>query len=250
MEKAIISTEVACACSLFAMAAFAYPMTAKERMSSDVILELTPTDIEQIMCPPHQIAVCDLICTGTITSTNDGYSAVMAVDEILWGTVASSNITVRYLADSTPIHVNRNAKYLIMAFTNDWWFCQSTWDTREDPTFEYLYDYLTPTSRPPSGAVFDDCRIMTSRSIFDFNRIERAETNYWPEVRTFITNYLEIAKIQHDEKKAHAFIYSLFNDPNAKHLLPPPLFPETYLYYVLRYKWLPPPDEMDAKPVR
>ena len=34
---------------------------------------------------PHSLCNSDFICTGTPTSTNDGHSAEIAVDEILWG---------------------------------------------------------------------------------------------------------------------------------------------------------------------
>ena len=44
---------------------------------------------------PHSLCIADFICTGTPTSTNGGYSAEFAVDEILWGSAPSTNVTIR-----------------------------------------------------------------------------------------------------------------------------------------------------------
>ena len=236
---------IACGCSLVALAVAAYPLTW-EQMQTDGG-DFTPYDTMPVWHLPHQMAVCDLICTGTITSTNDGFSAAMSVDDMLWGDVASSNIIVRYLADSKPTGFKMGGKYLVMAFTNNWWIKTTPYDREDDLTLRYLYDYLTPTSRPPSGAVFDDCRIISDRAIVDFSRFETVETNYWPETRTFITNFINMAKIQHDERKVHGFVYSLFNDHDSSRLLPRPLHLDFYMHFALKYKCMS-PDEMYGKP--
>lgn len=230
--------------SLFVALVSAYPETARQRLYDDVVLpELNWCDISQILTLTHQIAVCDLICTGEVIATNDGFNAELAVEELLWGHTATSNIVVRYLHNDTPVNLEKGQKYLVLAYTNNWWHGDPYQTHRT--TFEYLYDYLTPTSRPAGNAVFEECRLLYPRaSVMDFRIIDNGKTNYWDGMRTYITNFLQIAKIETDELKAHKYVYSTYNDKDAFRRLPGPIQPDLFLYYNLRYGYLPPPDEM------
>ena len=196
---------------------------------------------------PHQVAVGDLICTGTVLSTNKGWSAEFAVDEILWGYVASSNITIRRV-DRLPLeefHIDE--RYLVVAFTNNWWG-----DLRDHAfirnSTRYLYDFISPTSRPPDQAVFDDHRICIPRDgVISFDYIVENGTNYWEGTRTFITNFLEIAKFQQDERKAYEWLYNLSHaNTNFYRRLPRKIRSELYVYMWMRYYnfKLPPPNEL------
>lgn len=220
-----------------------YQLTTPGVVYSDALTQNQPGEVTysciyeapQIETVTHQIAVCDLICTGTIVSTNDGFSAEMAVEETLWGQVAASNITVRYLEDNTPTGFEQGRKYLILAFTNNWW--------HQNPflTYRYPYDFVPPDGQPP---VFGDCRLLCHKGAVDFRRIDTEKTNYWEGVRTYITNFIEITKIEADERKAHEYIYSTFNDKDAFRRLPGPIQPDLFMYYYERYGYLPPPEEM------
>ena len=64
---------------------------------------------------PHSLCNSDFICTGTPTSTNDGHSAEFAVDEILWGSSPSTNITIRYLSNLKNVTSSNLAKDTLCA---------------------------------------------------------------------------------------------------------------------------------------
>ena len=204
----------------------------------------------------HQIAVSDLICTGTVVSTNDGRSAEFVVDEVLWGQAASSNITIRRVGEWqewenpwTSIFFNRLGRHLVLAYTNNWWSKSASWDSycsRESVI--NLYDYITPTSRPPDHAVFDDYRVLDiPNSMISFDDLViTGGTNYWEGLRTFITNFNDIARIQHDELKAYEWFYNLNSNTNMLKILPPKIMRGLWGYKMFRYdrEHLPPPDQI------
>ena len=197
---------------------------------------------------PHQVAVCDFIGTGTVLATNDGFSASIAVGETLWGHAASSNITVRQVDVSLPSEFTLGKQYLVMAYTNDWWDgiysmdnsqaysngCLRGWFDQEDITLLNLYDYNTPTSRPPSLAVFNDYRILRPRcNAISFDRINEGGTKYWDATRTFITNFIDIAKFQNSDEQAYKYIAKVVHGEGPK--LPKFLRIQTYVYYLSRF---------------
>lgn len=155
---------------------------------------------------PHQVAVSDLICTGRVLSTNDGQSVEFAIDDLVWGTPPSTNITIRrVLSSPCPLETLRPGhKYLVFAFTNDWW---GPGIKGQYIGLNRLADYITPTSRPPDMAVFDDYRIMNDEeSVIDFELLDYDGTNYWPATRTFITNFNDITRMRHDRAAAKQLV--------------------------------------------
>ena len=161
---------------------------------------------------PHSLCIADFICTGTPTSTNDGRSAEFAVDEILWGTAPSTNITIRELityGGSLPFQLGE--KYLVCAFTNNWW--DGGWEERDCVDYT-LSQCVTETNRPPNNAIFDDYVIMeTSRSVIPFRYFNYGGTNYWNQVRTFATNIIDIAKHEGNDDKVRNATISNIDDP-------------------------------------
>lgn len=163
---------------------------------------------------PHSLCIADFICTGTPISTNDGRSAEFAVEEILWGTAPSTNITIRELityGGGGILPFQLGEKYLVCAFTNNWW---AEWRTDRDYVEYTLSQCVTETNRPPSNAVFDDFVIMeTGRSVIPFRQINYGGTNYWDLVRTFATNIIDIAKHEGDDEKVRNATMSIIDDP-------------------------------------
>ena len=201
----------------FALAVICFSLSAE---AQDILPKVKSFDKEICECPelrmqvellPHQIAVCDFICAGIVLSTNDGYSASLAVQEVVWGQTPTSNILVRCVDPAEPTGFLLNNKYLVAAYTNNWWTRKT--HGRVDYLTETIlatFDYNTPTSRPPDNAVFDDFRILSGRaSTLNFDKIVVGGTNYWENMRTFITNFIDIAKIQRDETKVHKVVYDL-----------------------------------------
>ena len=199
----------------------------------------------------HQVAVSDLICTGTVVSTNDGRSAEFVVDEVLWGQAASSNITIRRVGKwqdwenpSNSDFFSKLGRHLLLAYTNNWWTGRSV----HALSVINLYDYITPTSRPPDHAVFDDYRVLDIwNGLVSFDDwIIVGGTNYWEGTRTFITNFNDIARIQHDELKAYEWFYNLNSNTNMLKILPPKIKRGLWGYKWLRYdiEHLPPPDQI------
>ena len=199
-----------------------------------------PFVYDQLEQFPHQVAVGDFIGTGMVLATNDGYSATLAVGEVIWGQATSSNITVQCVDKKTPTEFNLGGNYLVLAYTNDWWAGAYTNDLDDwvyedgDITLLNLYDYNTPTSRPPSLAVFNDYRILRPRcSAISFDWINEGGTNYWDATRTFITNFIDIAKFQNSDEKAYKYISKVIHGEGPR--LPRFLMVQTYVYYLERF---------------
>ena len=214
--------------------------------------EIERRDFNTIEQFPHQVAVSDLICTGMVLSTNDGHSAEFAVDEVLWGYAASSNITLRPVFSFDCLDYLHEGRFLIMAFTNNWWTQQRDYPLFV-PSIYYLHDFISPTSRPPDHAVFEDYRLYSRYgSAIPFDKITVGGTNYWEGTRNFITNFLDIAKIHQDERRAYEWFYGLRFATNAapvRSRLPPAVWPKLIMYKLLRYDVfnLPPPDKLPKK---
>ena len=212
--------------------------------------ESDPNDFDQLKRFPHQVASCDFIGTGMVLATNDGYSATLAVGEILWGHAASSNITVRQVDASLPTEFLLGKQYLVLAYTNDWWngayssgrsyaYTNGCWKgtySHNKISLISLYDYTSPTNRPPSHAVFSDYRILTPRgSAISFDKIIVGGTNYWDATRTFITNFIDIAKFQNSNEQAYKCIAKIVHNEDPR--LPKDLFLQVFLYYVERFSY-------------
>ncbi len=240
----------------FVFAAICFSLSAK---AQDILPRVKSFDKEIDECPeirmqvellPHQIAVCDFICAGTVLSTNDGYSASLAVQEVVWGQTPTSNILVRCVDPAEPTGFLLNNKYLVAAYTNNWW----PKGTKTHNHFDYVdetilatFDYNTPTSHPPDNAVFEDFRILSDwASTLNFDTIATGETNLWENTRTFITNFIDLAKIQHDETKVHKLVYDLA-EGKKRFASGLPLLFRAYIikYYWSRFKsWrIPPPKD-------
>ena len=180
---------------------------------------------------PHSICIADFICTGTPVSTNDGHSAELAVEEILWGAAPSTNITIRQLIPvGGNLYFKYGEKYLVCAFTNNWWSM-----SREDGfDVDYtLSQCVTATNRPPNNAVFEDYVLMEDdRSVIPFSAINEGGTNYWDVVRTFATNIINIAKREGDDDKVRQAVVSIIDDPQ-EYLK----FPIRIRRHFLLYEW-------------
>lgn len=180
--------------------------------------------------PPALYGVCDLICAGSVVSTNDGMSASFNVEDILWGHAASSNIAIRCLVEGERIDFTPGSRYLVCVFTNDWWYpSPRDLDMAEDI---FPSDYLSPTSLPPSRAIFNDYRIpFYSRAAQKCSSFERGWTNYWGEYRTFITNFTYSARILQDRGKALESIEKFLQDWNraGRPAVPGTIYLENYI---------------------
>lgn len=184
---------------------------------------------------PHQVAIADVICTGTVVTNCNGEAVNFDIDDTLWGHVDSSNITIRCACTREKLTLMSGDSFLVFAFTNNWWLGKenSLLEFREASEF-YLADFLSPTNRPPDNAVFPECRIMDSnRSVFNLNKFESGGTNYWPGTRTFITNFLEITRIQQSETNAFRKIDSILSGTPGSETLPPWM-----LRQLLHYNWV------------
>ena len=220
----------------------AYPFSAHELMPTNVLEELSPIHYEQIKLFPHQLAVCDFICTGTVTATNDGFSAMLAVNEIIWGNSVLTNITVRCVDPAMPTKFSAHGNYLILAYTNNWWTGE---ESIEHNSFFNLFDYTASTNIPQNHAVFEDYRILDPLGgAISFDDIIVGGTNYWEGTRTFVTNFIDVAKIPHNETNAYRKIYWTLRRENEARVLPHHLKIQLALYEWLRYlsEHLPPPE--------
>ena len=192
---------------------------------------------------PHQAGICDVIFTGSVVSTNFNErdpvfpyhelpAAEFAVDDVLWGSVSSSNITVGSIYPAYGFHFVPNERYLVCAFTNNWWANESRFDT----DYERLYHYLSVTSRPPENVVFDDYRTMCPRyTAIPFSRINQNGSNYWPRTRAFVTNLVDIARVRQDEMLMRQTLINVLNNRGANSGLPPYLLRWLWLYKTSRY---------------
>ena len=185
------------------------------------IYEHDPYFFRPLRLLPHQTGVCDLICTGQVLSTNDGHSAEVAVDEVVWGSAATSNITVRHVYYGRPgdkLLFKNGHRYLLFAFTNNWWTNKRNPDVS---AFHSLYEYLPPTQRPQNNAVFSDYRLMDPLACaIDFSLIDYDGTNHWDATRTFITNFTYIARQRHDLGAARDMIYETLAKQELREPLP------------------------------
>ena len=192
------------------------------------------TDLAKLCVFPHLVGISDFICSGTAVSTNDGFSADFAVDEILWGNPSSpTNVHIRNLTPQFGIDFLPGEKYLVFAFTNNWWF-----GGRESyrQSFVSLSHFLPATNRPPSGACFDDYRIIEKhRCAIPFRLINYGGTNYWGGTRTIITNLIDVGRIQCDEGRVREIIESIIHDENNLRQLPLYVRRQMILYKHFRY---------------
>ena len=210
MNKVANKVLLICWTLFYACVALAFPFNPYDIVSTNEegIVDYDLYVFRQLCLTPHQAGVCDLICTGQVLSTNDGHSAEVAVDEVVWGCAATSNITVRNVyceSAGDELFFKNGRRYLIFAFTNNWWT-----NTRDPDVsaFHSLYEYLPPTRRPQNNAVFNDYRLMDPwECAIEFSRIDYDGTNRWPATRTFITNFTYIARQRHDLRAARDLIY-------------------------------------------
>ncbi len=210
MNKVANKVLLICGLSLCVCGALAFPFNPYVLVPTNEcwIYEHNPYVFRPLRLLPHQAGVCDLICTGRVLSTNDGHSAEVAVDEVVWGSVATSNISVRHIyygSAGDELLFKNEHRYLLFAFTNNWWTNKRN---PEVSAFHSLYEYLPPTQRPQNNAVFSDYRLMDPLDCaIDFNLIDYDGTNHWPATRAFITNFTYIARQRHDLGAARDLIY-------------------------------------------
>ena len=189
----------------------------------------TPLDMLTISLLPHQAGVCDLICTGTVLSTNGEDAAQFAVDDILWGYVNTSNINVRSIYPMNGFEFRLNERYLLCAFTNNWWATDNPLDS--DVGEERLLNYLTATSRPPERMVFEGYRtIYPHDTVIPFNLINYGGSNYWTATRSLVTNLVDIARIRQDEQLMRHTITNLIGVGWAKSGLPEVIWNQLWIY--------------------
>lgn len=191
---------------------------------------------------PHQVAIADIVFSGTVVTNRGGGVAEFSVEELLWGNIPTSHISLRCVLNQEKLSFDSNGRYLVFAFTNNWWYGNDLYhDEFFDASSTYLSDFLSPTSKPASRAVFPDCRIMDSgKSVFNFSKFEINGTNYWPGTRSFITNFLEITRIQNDNIKAFRKLKSYFYESPASTTIPPWMLRDLHLYYGFRYHGVEP----------
>ena len=194
---------------------------------------------------PHQAGVCDVIFAGTVLSTNlddksPAYpfdklpSAEFAVDDVLWGAVSSSNITVGSIYPADGFQFVLNERYLVCTFTNNWWANESRLDT----DCERLQHYLSITSCPPGNVVFDDYRTMCPRyTAIPFSRINNNGSNYWTATRAFVTNLVDIARVRNDDLLMRQTLTHILAEKGAHSGLPPFLLRYLWLYKTTRHDW-------------
>ena len=173
-------------------------------------LSMYTSDPSELSIFPHLVCIADFMGTGTAVSTNDGHSATFSVDEVLWGATSETDITIRHLDPRTAIDFQSGGRYLLCAFTNNWWIM-------EKDSYDRIYDTLshcvTATNRPPDNAVFNDYRVIDKkRCAIPFTRFEQDGTNYWDAVRTFTTNLIDIAKVRGDDEMVKEKVISTIGD--------------------------------------
>ena len=206
-------------CAMLFVASVAFPQNGKRPQERQA-----PQAFEKWRCErmpvfgiPRVFGVCDLVCAGLVTSTNDGLSANLAIDDIAWGHAASSNITIRSVAERKKLDLCPGHRYMVCAFTNNWWHASGSWF--EDPV--YLNKYLSPTSLPPDRVFFDDYRIpLVDFAVVDFKYIDYDGTNYWGGLRSFITNFTYTARVLQDKDVADEVVRGVFVDKSRERALP------------------------------
>lgn len=196
----------------------------------------TPLDMLTISLLPHQAGVCDLICAGTVLSTNGDDAVQFVVDDILWGYINSSNINVRSIYPRDGFEFRINERYLLCAFTNNWWANDNP--QASEVGEERLFNYLCATSRPPEGMVFDCYRTMYPRyTMIPFNQINSNGSNYWAATRAFVTNLVDIARVRCDEQLMRQTITNLVETRGANSGLSPVILRYLWLYRFFRDDW-------------
>ena len=212
------------------------PVTREDLFPSDILVDYGPGYDAQTENTIHQLAVSDFIFKGMVQATNDGFSAELNVEDAIWGCAPSSNITVRCVDPAIATGLVLNRQYLILSYTNNWWADSSR--SFSDNTLWHLCNYVSVTSRPPEHAVFPDCRIINpvySAIAIDIIDNGSSTTNYWYETRAFITNFIDFAKIQLDEKKAHDMLDAILYAPEKPYHLPEILRRRMTVYKIMRY---------------
>ncbi len=97
MNKVANKIRLICGMFLCVCEGLAFPFNSYDIVSTNEegIVDYDLYVFRQLCLTPHQVGISDLICTGQVLSTNDGHSAEIAVNEVVWGSVVSSNITIR-----------------------------------------------------------------------------------------------------------------------------------------------------------
>lgn len=181
---------------------------------------------------PHLVGIADVIFTGTPVATNGGASADFIVDEVVWGSVAGTNITVRDYSQYHNPAYRLGEKYLVGAFTNDWWMGKRH---EFGPNRELLH-FMPATNRPPDGMLLDGYTLVDrSESAIPFRLLSDGGTNYWEGTRALITNLIDIGRIQCDEAKVRETVFSIVNDRSNAWKLPLSIRRRLDCYKYLRY---------------
>lgn len=192
-----------------------------------------PHNYSDIAIFPHLAGVADIIFTGTPISTNGYVSAEFAVDEVIWGSVSRTNIIIRDFAPDpheTPYQLGE--KYLVGAFTNDWW-TERLYPF--GPNRELLH-FVPATNQSPTGLFLDDFRLVDrSSSAIPLSLFVDRGTNYWEGTRTLTTNLINIGRIQCDEGRVREIVESIVNDKTNSRKLPFFVRRQMILYKALRY---------------
>ena len=193
----------------------------------------TPLYYSDIAIFPHLAGVADIIFTGTPVATNGYFSAEFAVDDVIWGSASGTNIIVRdYAPDPHDIPYQLGEKYLVGAFTNDWWM-QNYYVF--GPNRELLH-FLPATNLSPTGLFLDDYRLVDRfRSAIPFSRFVNNGTNYWEGTRSLITNLIDVGRIQCNEGKVREIVETIVNDGGNSRKLPLFVRRQMILYKAWRY---------------
>ncbi len=182
---------------------------------------------------PHLVGIADIIFTGTPVATNDYGSAEFSVDDVIWGSVSGTNITVRdYAPDPYDPPYRLGERYLVGAFTNDWW---KQGDYIFGPNRELLH-FVPATNRSPTGVFLEHHMLVErSRSAIPFSRFDDNGTNYWEGTHALITNLIDIGRIQCDEGKVREIVESVVHDVSNSRRLPTFVRRQMILYKSFRY---------------
>ena len=209
------------------------------------IADESPSSLHRISLLPHQAGICDIIFAGTILSTNftvqspayrylKSPAAEFAVDDVLWGTLASSNIVVGSVYPSDGDDFMAGERYLVCAFTNNWWANTS----RDDRVYNRLWNYLSVTGAPPGNAVLDGYRtIYPHYSVIPFSQINYGGTNRWDATRALVTNLVHIARVRRDDELMRKTIKTILNDRQNTNGLPTRVIRQLAYYEGLCYGW-------------
>lgn len=186
---------------------------------------------------PHLVGISDIIFTGTPVTTNGAASAEFVVDDVIWGGTSATNITVRDWSPYDNPAYQLGEKYLVCAFTNDWWSGLK----HEDRFFGQdgvLLHYVPATNRPPNGKILEaPLLIARYSSAIPFSYFETGGTNYWEGTLSLITNLIDVGRIQCDEGSVREIVESIINDEGNSRRLPTYVIREMIRYKFHRYDW-------------